>query len=64
MEDSIECPMCGSESAYFNSLCYECPSCDYIWDCIDEDKDDNDLDEDDKDNDTAITRTGEGRENI
>ena len=25
------CPKCGSEDAFFNGECYECPCCDYEW---------------------------------
>lgn len=28
---TIECPKCGSEDAFFNGVCYECPTCDYEW---------------------------------
>lgn len=28
----IECPNCGSEDAYFNGVCYECPDCGHTWD--------------------------------
>ena len=28
---NVECPKCGSEDAYFNGECYECPCCDYEW---------------------------------
>ena len=27
----IVCPNCGSEDAFFNGVCYECPDCDYTW---------------------------------
>lgn len=27
----IQCPNCGSENAYHNGVCYECPDCDYEW---------------------------------
>ena len=28
----IECPECGSEEAYHNGVCYECPVCGAKWD--------------------------------
>lgn len=28
---NVECPKCGSESAYHNGVCFECPDCDYEW---------------------------------
>lgn len=48
MEDTCSCPNCGSESAYFNGVCYECPDCDHEWGEIElenDDEDDNDEDE-------------------
>lgn len=47
------CPKCGSESAYHNGVCYECPDCDYEWDdstTLDDDEDeDYEYDEDSND---------------
>jgi len=33
MEDNIEinCPNCGSDNAFHNGVCYECPECDHEW---------------------------------
>lgn len=33
MSFNVECinPDCGSESAFFNGVCYECPECDKEW---------------------------------
>lgn len=45
----VECPNCGSDQAYHNGVCYECPDCDNEWsdgldvfDSPDEDDDDED----------------------
>lgn len=27
----IECPICNSENAYHNGVCYECPDCGHEW---------------------------------
>lgn len=32
MEDTLECPNCQMDNAYFNGITYECPECDYEWD--------------------------------
>ncbi len=38
---NTDCPNCGSESAFHNGVCYECPECEYEWGCIeDEEKED------------------------
>lgn len=33
MDLNVQCPRpeCGSESAFFNGVCYECPECDHEW---------------------------------
>jgi hypothetical protein len=31
-DDTVDCPRCGSENAYFNGVAYECPECDFEWD--------------------------------
>jgi peptide subunit release factor 1 (eRF1) len=36
-----DCPNCGHENAYFNSVCYECPDCGYEWGGYDEDDDED-----------------------
>lgn len=28
---NTDCPNCGSEDAYHNGVCYECPACDHTW---------------------------------
>jgi len=35
MDLNVDCPKCGSESAYHNGVCYECPNCDHEWGGID-----------------------------
>lgn len=32
---NTDCPRCGSETAFHNGVCHECPECDYEWSCID-----------------------------
>jgi len=39
---NVTCPKCLMENAYYNGRCYECPDCDYQWDTI-ELEDDEDL---------------------
>ena len=29
MDLNVDCLKCGSESAFQNGVCYECPNCDY-----------------------------------
>lgn len=41
---SVECPKCGSESAYFDGVEYCCPECDNTWS---DDSCDDFFDEDD-----------------
>ena len=43
MEDTVTCPNCTNENAFFNGLCFECPECDYEWssDVDFEDEEDN-----------------------
>lgn len=37
------CPVCGSEDAYHNGVCYECPNCGNQWgDDVGEEDDDED----------------------
>lgn len=36
---NTDCPKCGSENAFFNGVCWECPDCDYEW----EEGDDDDI---------------------
>jgi uncharacterized Zn ribbon protein len=31
MEDTVTCPKCLDENAYFNGAEYECSNCDYKW---------------------------------
>jgi len=31
MEDTVTCPKCDNESAYFDGQLYVCPDCDYEW---------------------------------
>jgi len=33
------CIKCGSEGAYFNGRCLECPECGHEWGCLEEDHD-------------------------
>lgn len=30
--DTVDCPECGDEGAYFNGMTYECPNCGFEWD--------------------------------
>jgi len=30
--DTVDCPECGDEGAFFNGVTYECPNCGYEWD--------------------------------
>lgn len=36
---------CGSENAYFNGTCYECPDCGRTWGCIEDDTEDDNYDD-------------------
>ena len=45
---NTDCPICGSENAYFNGVEYECPDCGKTWPCSvipedDSEEDDNDF---------------------
>jgi len=31
IEDTVTCPACDNENAYFDGLLYTCPDCDYEW---------------------------------
>ena len=31
MNLNVDCPNCGSESAFHNGVNYECPECDHEW---------------------------------
>jgi hypothetical protein len=31
MEDTVTCPECGNENAYFDGVLYKCPDCDHEW---------------------------------
>ena len=42
--ETTECPKCGMENAFFNTVCYECPDCDFEWGDID-DEDNDDLED-------------------
>jgi hypothetical protein len=37
MEDTVVCPRCGEENAYFDGVMFVCPDCDYRW-SLDSDK--------------------------
>ncbi|MDB5288421.1 MAG: PhnA Zinc-Ribbon [Mucilaginibacter sp.] len=31
MEDTVTCPVCDNESAYFDGVQYTCPDCEHKW---------------------------------
>lgn len=35
---NTDCPNCGSESAFHNGVCHECPDCGHEWDCIEDEE--------------------------
>lgn len=37
MNESINCPVCGSNYAYFDGIQYVCPECAHEWSTIEED---------------------------
>ena len=50
MHDTVVCPVCGNENAFFRIMDeegahYECPGCDYEW-CDDSIRPENNPDED------------------
>jgi uncharacterized Zn ribbon protein len=42
----VSCPNCGSDQAYHNGLCYECPECDFEWSDVEEVEEDDEVETD------------------